>query len=241
MKKIIILLLIVLVMVSTAGFSQETKQDAAKDSSQQAVVTKTYVLKHVSPAVVDKALRQYFWESSYDRSSNMFTIKTPAKNLAEFERLLKQLDVEKKTILVRIFTVIASRHEKKSEIENKDLKRVLDRLQDVLSFKSFELDGVSALTVNDGQRRSQLSLASRADLVLKLEDIYIKGEKPGERTVGFEFQLMKSSGTLPEHGTVYKSLIASETSVKENGYLAAGVSRIGNGDSLVLVLNAEIK
>ena len=39
-----------------------------------------------------------------------------------------------------------------------------------------------------------------------------------------------------------QELLSSETEIAENGYLVAGVSRIGNdGKSLVLVINAEIK
>jgi len=37
-------------------------------------------------------------------------------------------------------------------------------------------------------------------------------------------------------------LIRTSTSINENGYLVVGVSKIGeNGDSLILVINAEIK
>jgi hypothetical protein len=41
----------------------------------------------------------------------------------------------------------------------------------------------------------------------------------------------------------YKNiLIETETSLNEDGYLVAGVSRVGeNGDALILVINAQIK
>jgi uncharacterized protein YxeA len=245
MKKIIILLLIVLFLVTGAGFGENQKEEKEKkQSTYSEAVTKTYTLKHVSPKVVHRTLRQYFWESSYAPNGNMFTVKIARKNIPGFEKLLGQLDVARRKILVRIFTVIASKEGKSSPIPNKDLQQVLGELQKVLSFKAFHLDGVSAITVQENQDGSRLVLSSHSPLELRLEDIYIKGQKKGERTVGFEFALKKREKLINTTDTNQwndTTLIASETSVKENGYLVAGVSRIGNGDSLVLIINAEIK
>lgn len=245
MKKIIILLVIMLLVVTGFGFGDEQQSEKPKQkTSQQDMVTKTYVLKHISPKTVDRTLRQYFWDSSYDSNGRMFTVKIPKENIATFEKLLKQLDVERKKVLIRIFTVIASREGKGGPIDNKDLKQVLNELQRVLSFKSFRLDGVSAVTVTDGQRHSRLFLSSQVPLELRLENIYIREGKDGKQTVGFEFRLQKEVESYVKEGKLIdndQTLIYSETSVKENGYLVAGVSRLGNGDSLVLVINAEIK
>ncbi|NIM16241.1 MAG: hypothetical protein GTO45_29960 [Candidatus Aminicenantes bacterium] len=245
MKKIIILLVIVLLVVTVFGFGDKQQSEKPKQKTvHQDVVTKTYVLKHISPDVAHKTLRLYFWESYYDRNGKMFTVKIPKENIATFEKLLKQLDVERKKILIRIFTVIASREGKGGPIDNKDLRQVLNELQKVLSFKSFRLDGISAVTVTDGQRHSRLFLSSQVPLELRLEDIYIREGKDGKQTVGFEFRLQKEVASYVRDGKLIdndQTLIESQTSVKENGYLVAGVSRLGNGDSLVLVINAEIK
>ena len=244
MKKMIILLLIVLFLVSSIGFADEQKEGKGKNHSPNPGVTKTYILKHISPDVAHKTLRQYFWHGSYDRNGKMLTVEMPKENISKFEELLKKLDVEKKQILVRIFTVIASQEGKNSPIRNKDLQQVLTELQKVLSFKAFRLDGVSAITVTENQRHSRLVLSSHSYLELRLEDIYIRGQKRGERTIGFGFELKKREKLIDSkdgQNWADDTLIASETSVKENGYLVAGVSRIGNGDSLVLVINTEIK
>jgi uncharacterized protein YxeA len=243
MKKIIILILILLFVVSGFGFAESKEEESNKTPSIFDAVTKTYVLEHVSPRTVHNTLRQYFWESSYDGNGNMITVKIAKENIRKFEELLEKLDVERKKILIRIFTVIASNEGKSEAVANKDLQQVLSELQKVLSFKSFRLGGASAITVNDGQHRSQLLLASHSPLLLILEDISIKGDKQGQRTVNFAFVLrQKTEPLLMKDGNlVYETLIESETSVKENGYLVAGVSKIGNGDSLVLVINAEIK
>ncbi len=123
------------------------------------------------------------------------------------------------------------------------LKRVLSELQKVLSFKAFRLDGVSALTVTDGQDDSLIRLSSQSSLLLRLRHFYMMKEKGGQHTVGFEFHLkQEKTFGLVDGKPASSTLIASETSVKENGYLVAGVSKIGkNGDSLVLIINAEIK
>ena len=172
----------------------------------------------------------------------MLTVKIYQYNIPKFEEYLKQLDVEKKKVLIRIFTVIASQQGKTGAVRNKDLQQVLSELQKVLSFKSFRLDGASAITVNDGQD-CELRLSSQSPLLLELDDISIKGEKQGERSIAFKFDLKQKTEpfVLKDGNLVYETLIESETSVKENGYLVAGVSKIGNGDSLVLVINAEIK
>lgn len=236
MKKIIILILLVMLVFSGLVFAQEKKGDV--------VVTKTYFLDHISPRTVAGVLRAYFVRSaSYERNGNMITVKILKTNVAEFERLLKKMDVEKKKILLRVFTVIASQEGKSSGIQNKDLEHVLSELKKVLSFKAFRLDGVSALTVTEGQEDSLIRLSSQSSLLLKLSHIYIKKENDGKHTVGFEFHLKQELGIASKEGkSITSTLIASETSVKENGYLVAGVSKIGkNGDSLVLVINAEIK
>jgi len=145
---------------------------------------------------------------------------------------------------VRIFTVIASQEGKSGDIANNDLRQVLTELQKVLSFKAFRLDGVSALTLTENQKYSSLKLSSHSPLELRIEHISIGGQKRGERNVGFEFELRQLEKIISPKGDqswTSETLIASETTVKENGYLVAGVSRIGNGDSLVLVINAEIK
>ena len=246
MRKIFILILIVLLMFSGVAFgdNKKAKEETKKQSSSPDTVTKTYFLKHISPKAVDKAMRAYFWAPlSYDRNGNMITVKMLKENIPEFEKLLKRMDVEKKKVLIRVFTVIASNEGKSSNIENKDLKRVLSELQKVLSFKAFRVDGASALTIKDGQERGYLQLSSSSSLKLELGDIYIKGQKAGDRIVGFEFILKQESRFLGKDGGLFtNTLIRSETSVKENGYLVAGVSKIGkDGDSLVLVINAEIK
>jgi hypothetical protein len=244
MKKIIILILILLFVISGFGFTEDKKaEEGKKKSTVSDVVTKTYVLEYVRPDVVRNTLRQYFGQYSYDNNSNMLTVKIYKDNIPKFEELLKKLDVEKKKILIRIFTVIASNEGKTGAVQNKDLQQVLVELQKVLSFKSFRLDGVSAITVKDGQHRSQLLLASHSPLLLRLEDVSIKGEKQGQRTINFEFVLRQKTEpfVMKDGDLVYETLIESETSVKESGYLVAGVSKIGNGDSLVLVINAEIK
>jgi hypothetical protein len=255
MKKLLILLLMVLFMVSGLIPNNKSTQKKDTERAHEKVLTKTYVLDHIKPMAVEKTLSAYFYRCSYDRNGTMFTVVIPERNRKKFEELLNQLDVEKKSILIRIFTVVASQEGKSSEITNKDLRNVLDELKKVLSFKAFHLDGVSALTVKDGQEYSRLQLSSNYSLDFRLLGVNIKKTKAGERTVGFHFELNRDTEkpatkllesnrkkTITSTGTKRVTLLESETSVKENGYLVAGVSKIGkNGNSLVLVINAVIQ
>jgi hypothetical protein len=250
MKRIIVLLVIFFLMFSLFGYSDAQKDDSksGRNSGSPEIITKSYILKHISPDTVERTLREYFIRVSYDQTGgNMMTVKIYKENIVRFEEMLRQLDVEKRKILFRIFTIIASKDNKPSDIPGKELKMVLNELQKVLSFNSFRLDGVSAITVMDGQYRSSLMLTSQAPLMFLMERLAIQGTSPGARSVKFEFRLSQRIeypiSTGKESTQVYENtLIQSETSVKENGYLVAGVSKIGrNGDSLVLIINAEIK
>lgn len=247
MRRLIVLMLVILFLLSftSVAFSGEQAEEKKSKESQapRDAVTKTYVLKHITSRTVPEALTKYVWTKSYDNEGNMLTVTMPRENIAKFEELLKQLDVEKRKILVRVFTVIASRENKVSDIRERGLKEVLGELQKVLSFNSYSLDGVSAITVMEGQRSSALTLSSQSPLRLDIERIRIHGDTPGARAAAFEFSLRQKQDMRNKDGNIiYEELIASETSVKENGYLVAGVSKIGkNGDSLVLIINVEIR
>jgi hypothetical protein len=247
MKKVVVIIVIIWIAFTMMVHSQAKKEESKNKDSQanQGIITKTYILKNISPQVVQLTLNQYFYGASYDSNGNMFTAKIPRENIVRFEELLRQLDVEKKRILIRIFTVIASQDNRGSEIQNRELKQVLSELQKVLSFNSYRLDGVSAITVMDGQRSSTLTLSSQTPLRFSLDRINLRGNNPGTREIAFRFQLSQkqevSAVGAKDNQVMYDTLIESESSVKENGYLVAGVSKIGrSGDSLVLIINAEM-
>lgn len=245
MKRLITILLILLVAFSFATRVNAAEETRKNNSGKLEPVTKTYTLKYVKPDRVHRALRQYVWEASYDRNGTLLTVKMRAENVATFEKLLNQLDVERKRVMLRIFTVIASHDKKGVEIKDGELKKVMGELQKLLNFKSFHLDGMSAITLTDGQRHSTLTLASQLSLKLSFGDVSIRKGKDNKLNIGFEFELRKYGDTHVQDGKLLKdsdTLIESETSVKEDGYLVAGVSKLGkNGDSLVLVIHAEMK
>jgi type II secretory pathway component GspD/PulD (secretin) len=242
MKRIIFLILIVWIMLNIFGYSQTKKEDNTTDTypAPSDVITKTYILRNISPSSVRDTLREYFLRCSYDPNGNLITVKILKENIAKFEGLLRQMDVEKRKILVRIFTIIASRDNKGNDIQVRELKQVLYELQKILSFNSYRMDGVSAITVVEEQDHSSLSLSSQSPLMLTLKDIHIISGVHGARSVNFDFSLSQKQDNQGQ--TTYDTLISSQTSVKENGYLVAGVSKIGKGgNSLVLIINAEIK
>jgi hypothetical protein len=214
-------------------FAEESKKEAAPASKYEPAV-RTYFLKHITPREVEKSLKLYFLSISADSGSNMFTVSILQDKIAEFEKLLEKIDVEKKKIIFRIFTVIATNESAGDDIRSEELKKVIAELKSVLSFKSYKLDGISLLTVKEGSESGHLTLSTKLpDLNVQIYDVRIKGDTPGKRTVEIE------DLRLSEYKVV---LIETGTSIQENGYLVAGVSRVGkNGDALVLVINAEIK
>lgn len=235
MKKILLIVILVLVFAFLPVIAEEQKaQPAADNPGSEETVVKSYTLKYVSPKFIKESLGIYLRTCSFGEGSNLISVALSKKNVAAFEEQLRKLDVEKKTIQLRIFTVIASKEGKNDTIENKDLKRVLAEVSNLLNFKSYVLDGASVIILKDGTGRSFLSLSSSLPepLQLYINHITIFTGSGGKRSVKLGLELYKKPDRLLE----------SETEIAENGYLVAGVSRIGkDGKSLVLVINAEIK
>ncbi len=237
MKKTLLpILLILLFAILPATADEQNTQPAADKAGSMETVTKSYTLQYVSPEFIKDSLSMYFFNCSFSQGSTMISVAMYRKNVAAFEELLHKLDVEKKAILLRIFTVIAAKEGKSDAIENKDLKKVLAEVSNLLNFKSYVLDGASTITTKDGAEFGRVVLSSliAENLQLNFSRITILTGSDKKRSVKFGLSLMQKNNN--------QELLNSETEIAENGYLVAGVSRIGNeGRSLVLVINAEIK
>lgn len=237
MKKILLTVFLLMILAFVPAMAEEQKTPAAQEKTgSEDVVTKTYALHYVSPDFIKDSLRLYLRNWSFANGSNIFSAVMEKRNVAAFEEQLRKLDVEKKNIQLRVFTVIAAKEGKNDNIENKDLKRVLAEVSNLLNFKSYVLDGASTITAKEGAEFSRLALSSSLseNLQLELKGISVSTGSGGKRSVKLEFWLKQSNNN--------QVLLSSETEIAENGYLVAGVSRIGNdGRSLVLVINAEIK
>ena len=239
MKKIflVVLLLHLFAFLPALAEEQKTQQTGEKSGSED-VVTKTYALRYVTPKFINDSLRVYLRNCSYGEGSNLISVILYKKDIATFEEQLRKLDIKKKIIRLRIFTVIASKEGRSDAIENKDLKRVLAEVSNLLNFKSYVLDGASVITLEDGARFGRLLLSSATieNLGLDFERVSISTGSEGKRSVRLGLELLR------REAKANIILLNSETEIAENGYLLAGVSRIGNeGKSLVLVINAEIK
>jgi hypothetical protein len=237
MKKILLVVLFMLVFVLLPVAAEEQKtQSTADNPVSEEFVTKTYTLHYVTPKFIQDSLRIFWIKCSYAEGSNLISVFLSKKDIAAFEEQLRKLDVEKKTITLRIFTVIAGKEGTSDAIENKDLKKVLAEVSNLLNFKSYVLDGASSSTTKDGAEfgRVVLSSAIGENLQLNFKRISISTGSDKKRSVKLGLSLMQKSNN--------QELLNSETEIAEDGYLVAGVSRIGNeGKSLVLVINAEIK
>jgi hypothetical protein len=136
-------------------------------------------------------------------------------------------------IQFRIYTVLASREQKPSNIDNEDLKRMLGELDNVLNFKSYQLDGISLMQVKNYSERNFLKLNSRStSLTMYLDNVSITYEKAGQQVIEI--------GRLEVHNDT-GAFISTKTSVNKNGYLVVGITPLGDGgDSLAIILFAEI-
>jgi hypothetical protein len=236
MKKIPLVVMLVLMIALLPALAEEQKASAAPERVDFEVVTKTYALRFVTPDFIQDSLRIYMRNCSFAKESSLISVALFKKDVADFEEQLRKLDVPKKSILLRIFSVIAAREGKSEAIENKELKRVLAEVSNLLNFKSYVLDGASAITVRDGAEFGRLALSSSISEGLRFDykGISVLTGAGGKRSVKLGFNLYQVSSK--------QELLSSETEIAENGFLVAGVSRLGeDGRSLVLVINAEIK
>ncbi|MCK5221484.1 MAG: hypothetical protein KAR14_07890 [Candidatus Aminicenantes bacterium] len=116
MKKIVlILILVILLLAGTFSLSGENKKD-----NQRGYIQKTYFLKNVSAEFVWDSLKVYILDHS--SNGNILSVTLRRDNVEEFEKLLKIIDVSKKRINFRIFTVIGHHKAPGEKIENKDLR-----------------------------------------------------------------------------------------------------------------------
>jgi len=221
---------------------------SAKQSSQdpEEILIKTYTLKFIGSREIQNAARFYIFDMT--TSGDTIIVKIRRKNILQFEELLKKLDVEKRTILFKIFTVIASR-EKEEEadevIENKGLKKVLDELRNLWNFKSYKIDGPSLMTVKEdsGSNHSRL-VSSVSNFNMSIYHVRVKGEKPGERIITLGQIQLNWRPDLWKKESDQTLISTDSTTIKENGYLVAGISGFstqGKGKALILIINAEIQ
>lgn len=258
-KKKILSLFIVLMFVFAVNSKKmafplaETAQEkqAKTDTSKQVpkpyeALIKTYQLNFIKPIELLAVAKFYIIDSTaYEDTISVKIYKT---NIPKFEELLKKLDVEKKTVLFKVFTVIASKEKESEEqegevIENKDLRKVLDELRNLWNFKSYKVDGPSFLTVKEGSGSNYVRLANATyPFYLYILHVKVKGEESQKRVVSVgQIQLFQTDNAGRDEVTLINT---HDVSFKEKGYLVVGISGLRTAwkrNALILVINVEIK
>jgi hypothetical protein len=224
---------------------------AREEAAKYEAVLKTYSLKYISVADFMRSARLYVLDST--GSENALTVRIHRWNIPAFEDLLKKLDVEKRNIQFQVYTIIASKDlpsgdpyenllkNETKEIENRDLKRVLDEMKGLWNFKHYWLDSPSFLMVKDGSGSNFFKLVSSRDLVMDILHVQVKGDEPGKRIISIG-QIQLSQEIMGGGRT--KLIDTNDITFKEKGYLVVGVSGFRtsySGLALILVINAEIK
>ncbi|MDP2914388.1 MAG: hypothetical protein Q8O91_02915 [Candidatus Aminicenantes bacterium] len=214
------------------------------------IVVKTYVLKYISASEFMRSAKFYVIDSSGTETT--LTVKIYKKNIADFEALLKKLDVEKKNIQFQVYTIVASKEAplerfknnfvtETKDIADKDLKRVLDEMKGLWNFKFYWVDSPSFLVVKDGAAGSLFKLVSNPyDFDMNVLHVQLRGDEPGKRIISVGQIKLNQSINM-----VRSTLIdTSDVTFKEKGYLVVGVSGFNagwSGSALILVISAEIK
>ncbi len=240
--------------------NRDSDNEASKNQKEKTVVN-TYPLKYISPYKVEEKLGDYIIELTILKKPSRIRVKMKARDVTIFEDLLQDIDYKpetvgkrlkkvgksisnftehlfkkknrKHTIVFNVFTVIASRKEGKSNIQNMELKDVLEELRRVLNFKSFAMDGTSTLSINETSPYNLLELSSRyPGLKLRLDRLKVKGRQIGYREIEIGSLILREGR---------KPLISTSTSIQEDGFLVVGITQVGEEeDSLVLILYAQI-
>jgi len=237
--------------------TEQQKAEALKlreaEAAKYEYVLKTYSLKYISAREFMNAAK--FYVLDFSGSENALTVRIQKKNIPAFEDLLKKLDVEKRNIQFQVYTIMASKElpshtpglienflkNETKEIENRDLKRVLDEMKGLWNFKHYWVDSPSFLMVKDGSVSNSFRLVSNRNLNLSLAQIQVKGDEPGKRIISVGIIQLQES-TSDENSNLINT---SDIAFKEKGYLVVGVSGLSSsgwgGMALILIINAEIK
>jgi hypothetical protein len=200
-----------------------------------------------------RSAKFYVLESTGTESS--LTVRIQKRNIADFEALLKKLDVEKKNVQFQVYAILALKDDpvenlggpaETKEITDKDLKRVLDEMKGIWNFKHYWVDSPSFLIAKDGSGSTRAKLVSRYDLELTLRNVQIRGDEPGKRIISVgEIGLTQKRGISTGGESFGDTLIdTNDITLKEKGYLVVGVSGMPAGwrnGALILVISAEIK
>ncbi len=234
-----IILILIFLFTLSFSFSSEGLKSKGENSGER-IITKTYKLKYITPHEAKKILSSYLLHSTAPRYSQFFTVRIRKRDLNQFEELLRKIDHEKKNVRFKIYTIIASKSRNNWKIGNREINEVIRKVNSIFAFKSYKLDGISSVTVKDGAQIAKVKLSSSYNLLFKIYNMVINnGDK--KRKINLFFSLYKEGGFYDGKKLKGSTIISSSTSMNDNGYFIAGVSKLGNnGDSLILVIKATV-
>jgi len=126
-----------------------------------------------------------------------FFIKITNKNIPKFEELLEKIDIEKKSIRFKVYTILASTEsegeDEQKGIKDKGLKQVLKELENLWNFKTYVIDNPYFITVTEETGSNYFRLASKIyPLGIRIQNVDLNSDKPGERNISIgQIQLIR--------------------------------------------------
>jgi len=203
------------------------------------ILVKSYTLRFIKPEEILKAGRFYYVDAT--AYGNTIMVQIYPKQVPAFEKLLAALDVAPKTVLFRVYPIIATRGgetKKPATAVDPELKGVLDEMNTLWKFESYEMEGPSFIPVKEATGPNSFKLLSSRQMNLLVSEVKVTGEEAGKRTI--TIGQLRLSGEVNSLKLVF--LDTHDIVLKENGYLVAGVSGyVGSDKALILVLIGEIK
>jgi hypothetical protein len=225
-------------------------QDAGKEAREDtSTVIKSYSLKYINAEEVYHRIMTKILRLE-NIVGNILTVVVPKNKASELDELIKKLDVEKKSIIFRIYTVLASRKAPNdaslkefsmtNSIDDPNLKPVLDELKGLWNFKSYRVDSPSFLTVKDESGDNFFRLISEwPQYNLIILHPQIRGEEIGKRIIYItQIQLNEPNGQNSKGSTIIDT---HDVTFKEKGILVVGVGGMPIIGAVILIISAEIK
>lgn len=247
MNKKILVLIGFLLFANAFGFAAITIHSEnlmlGKKNQQESIwpppvtILKTYKLKHIRPEELISAARLYIFD--YTTYKNTVSVKLLPRNVARFEELLKEIDVEQREVIFKIYLIEAHRKEVKAfePIKDAELKEALHELGELWKFKSYRVDGPSFITVREGSGPEVVRLLARSNMNMEITNVQIRDETDGNKAIFIEVIKLWGSQNFVES----KFLETYNKTLKENGYLVAGISGFSSDRAIILVISAEVK
>jgi hypothetical protein len=244
-----LVLMMVPIFIQAHALTNQSSDNPYRVREEATSIVKSYSLKYINVLEIQRRVISIA-NRIVDVSGNVLTVEVSKNKVRELDEFIKVFDVEKKSILFRIYTVLASRKAPNdstlkafsmtNSIDDPDLKRILDELKGLWNFKSYRVDSSSLFTVKDESGDNFFRLISEwTPYGLIILHPQIRGEEPGKRIIYIGQIQLKEPAVQNSGGSTI--IDAHDVTFKEKGTLVVGVGGMPMVGAVILIISADIK